>query len=406
MGQSGRINIDLMKDYNKKLVLKTIQRDGPISRVDIANSINLSRPSVSEIVAQLIDEGWIQELVAETKVRGRTPRPLEVNPHKKLIIGVEIGAYATKIIICNLKAEILKRSEIAVNTSKDPCEVIKNIASLVTSMSNHYVGLGKEVIGLGVGMHGLVDSTKGVGLYAPNLGWKNVDIKGIFEDLTKLPVEVENDCNSSALAEVWFGHGRDEDNFISVLMDYGIGASVINNGTMFKGVHHVSGQIGHITIDPDGPRCTCGNYGCLEILTSEPAILKGIKRRLKLGERSSLTEREEDIDKITIEDFYQAVHQGDPLAVDVAKQAGRNFGLGFTILINLFGPRFIVIGGGLVKIAPVLLPIIKEVISLKAMGDEAKQTPIFTSLLGEDLYAVGAASLIVEKEFSLPTLSI
>lgn len=404
MNQSSRINIDLMKDFNKKLVLRTIQRETLLSRADIASIIELSRPSVSEIVTQLIDEGWVDESVPSKKVRGRTPRPLQINPTNKLIIGIEIGAYTIKMVVCNFRAEVIDSYEVTINSLMEPEEVIKTIATRVNQFKKDFACINKEIVGVGIGMHGLVDSHAGIGLYAPKLGWENVHLKSTFEELTGLPVEVENDCNSSALAEMWFGHGKDENNFISIILDYGIGASIINQGKIFKGAHHVSGQIGHITVDPDGPKCSCGNYGCLENLTSEPAILKTVKRKLKFGEKSTLSENNKDIDSITIDDFYNAVEANDSFAVGIAENVARLLGLGFVVLINLFGPRFIVVGGGLAKIASYLIPTIKEVILFKALGDKAKNTPIFQSVLGENLYTIGAASLIVEKEFSLPTL--
>ena len=114
------------------------------------------------------------------------------------------------------------------------------------------------------------------------------------------------------------------------------GASIINNGSIFKGTHHVTGQIGHVTIDPDGPLCSCGNYGCLETFTSETAILKMLKRKLKLGESNVFSMQNINIDDLNIDDFYNAVNKGDELCIDIAKEVGRNLGLGFTILINLF----------------------------------------------------------------------
>lgn len=402
MKQSSRINVNLMKDYNKQLVLRTIQKHGPISRVEIANRIDLSRPSVSEIVSILIEEHWIEEKSSEIKVRGRQPIPLDINKEKKVIIGLEIGAYSTKVIVSNLKAEILNEIVIEMDVHKNPNEMIEYLGKQINIITETYETKQIEILGIGVGMHGLVDTEKGENIFAPNLGWRNVQIKSILENITQLKVIIDNDCNSAAVAEMWFGQGKDESNFISVIVDYGVGASIINNGAIFKGSHHVTGQIGHITIDPDGPLCSCGNYGCLETLTSETAILKKVKRKLKIGEKSNILNQKDKLEDLTIDDFYNAVNNGDEFCINIAQEVARNLGLGFTILINLFGPRFIVLGGSLTKISDALIPIIKEVIQLKVMGEAAKQTPIITSALGNDLYTIGAASLIVEDIFSLP----
>lgn len=402
MKQSSRININLMKDYNKQLVLRTIQKYGPISRVEIANRIDLSRPSVSEIVSILIDEQWIEEKAMERKVRGRQPIPLDINKEKKVMFGLEIGAYRTSIIVSNLRAEILFEKQIEMDLQKDPNDMIVYLGQEIRLIAEEYSAQQIEVLGIGVGMHGLVDTQNGTNIFAPNLGWRNIEIKSILESETDLMVLIDNDCNSAALAEMWFGQGKEETNFISVIVDYGVGASIINNGSILRGNHHITGQIGHVTIEPDGPLCSCGNYGCLETLTSETAILKMIKRQLKIGRKSQILNIQSEIDDLSIEDFYEAVNQGDELCVQIAKEVGRNLGLGFAILINLFGPKFIVLGGSLTKISHILLPEIKTIIRLKVMGEDAKETPIVTSALGNDLYTIGAASLIVEEIFSLP----
>lgn len=403
MKQSSRINVNLMKDYNKQLVLRTIQKYGPISRAEIANRIELSKPSVSEIVSILIEEEWINEKVPKVKVRGRQPIPLEINKHKKLIIGLEIGAYSNKIVVTNLKANILE--EIEISHEKNPIHIIEDLGSRINQIVSQYKQSNIDVLGIGVGMHGLVDTDTGKNIFAPNLGWRNVEIKSILEKLTGLQVLVDNDCNSSALAEMWFGQGKDENNFITVLVDYGVGASVINEGKIFKGSHYVTGQIGHVTIDSDGALCSCGNYGCLETKTSETAILRSVKRNLKLGGMSTLQTLYSDIDNITIDDFYEAVNAGDELSLSIARDVARNLGAGFSILINLFGPKFIILGGSLTKISDVILPIISDVIQLKVLGEDAKETPIKSSVLGGNLYTIGAASLIVEDIFTLPKLN-
>jgi glucokinase-like ROK family protein len=398
--KSSKINIELMKDYNKKSVLKIIQNRGPISRAEIANMIDLSRPSVSGIVSQLMDEGWIRELTTEKNERGRKPRPLEIDPNSKFAIGVEIGAFKVRVIVCNLHAIIVESESFSMNQESSAMDVLDKICRIVNEKKRLYQGENKQVIGIGIGMHGAVDPIKGVALFAPNLGWKNMDLKDYIEKNTELLTIIENDCNSSALGELWFGHGLGEDKFITVLVDYGIGSSIINDGKIYRGVHHIAGQIGHITVDEDGPKCTCGNYGCLEVMASEPAIIKQLKKRIRLGERSILTQNTDDMSKIEIKDIYTAAKNGDKLSQDVIERAGRYLGLGFANLINLFDPKFLIIGGGIVEVADIVVPIIKDIIRIKVMGDEAKEIPILVSSFGQNLYSIGAATLVIEKEIN------
>lgn len=396
--KSPKMNIELMKQFNKNSVLRIIRRNGPISRVQIANNMNLSRPSVSEIVSELMNEGWIRELSGTKQGRGRTPIPLVINPSGRSVIGIEIGSSQITIVLCNLNAEIMWKKTLPIKQDDLPVEVLDNVCSYIKHMIFQYQIPNNQLLGIGVAMHGIVDPQRGLSVFAPHLGWRNIPIKQHIESKLGCLVVVENDCNSSSLGELWFGCGQGEKNFITVLVDYGIGSSIITDGRIFHGVHHTAGQIGHITVDEDGPLCSCGNYGCLEMLSSEPAILRQVIKRLRVGETSVLNDwLEGEVDDLQIQDVYKAVHLGDPLAQDVLIKAGRSLGIGFANLINLFNPSFLILGGGIIEVADFILPYILEMIQKKVLGVEAKNTPVIVSELRENIYPVGAATLVMEK---------
>jgi len=149
----------------------------------------------------------------------------------------------------------------------------------------------EKIAGIGVALHGLVDSDRGISIYAPNLGWKNVRLREIISDELKTEVYVENDVRAMAMGEKWYGAAKGVDNFVAVRVGDGIGASVVMDGRLYTGVTHSSGEIGHTTVDINGPRCGCGNYGCLEAMASERAICDIVAKRLKMGRGELYRER-------------------------------------------------------------------------------------------------------------------
>ncbi|SFJ17862.1 ROK family transcriptional regulator [Thermoflavimicrobium dichotomicum] len=395
--QSKKMNIELMRRFNTVSVLKAIHRYGPIARADIGNLLNLSRPSVSEIVSNLIQEGWVREREAEKGGRGRRPIPLEINPYGKYVIGVQLGAFQVIVVICNLRAEILAERCFPVLQEQEPEQILSMTCQLIHQMIEQLSLSKEQLLGIGVAMHGIVDAKTGVSIFAPNLGWRNVPIRDYIQHHTGMLTIVETDCNSSALGEMWFGLGQGLSHFITVLADYGIGSGIVFDGKIYRGIHHTEGQIGHITVDEDGPRCACGNYGCLEAVASETAIVRQVKKRLRMGEDSLLLELVEDVNQLTIQQIYQAAILGDDLVRDILLQAGRYLGIGFTTLINLFNPPLLILGGGLAQVADLILPSIREMIQKRALGEEAKKTPVVPSRFRSKLYPIGAATLIIAR---------
>lgn len=399
---SQKMNIELMKQFNTASVLRIIRFEGPISRAEIADKMDLSRPSVSEIVSELLTNGWIRETAINKGGRGRPSVPLEIYPNGRYAIGVELGAYHVTVVLCNLRADILRRETIAVNSDSTPDVVLESICVTIEKNIEGYQLNRDKLLGVGVAMHGVVDPRQGVSIFAPILGWRNVAIREYLETRLKLTTVVENDCNSSALGEQRFGNGRGE-NFITLLVDYGIGSGIITEGRIFRGVHNIEGQIGHITVDEDGPQCACGNYGCLEVMASEPAIVRQAQKRLRRGEKSIMGE---DVElqggNLSIADVYRAARMDDSLAVDILSKAGRYLGIGIANLINLFDPEFLILGGGIREATDIVIPSIQEITQRKVLGDSAKRTPIIASKLGANLYPVGAVALILERAFEAP----
>ncbi|WP_347862288.1 ROK family protein [Salimicrobium sp. PL1-032A] len=249
-------------------------------------------------------------------------------------------------------------------------------------------------------MHGIVDPVSGMSLYAPAFHLRNIPIKETLEETFQLMVKVENDARAMTLGEYWFGHGNDTDDVVGINVGNGIGAGIMVKGKMFHGYHNLAGELGHMTIDLSGPKCTCGNYGCLQALSAGPAIAERARKELKMGKTSKLQELTGgDLERIDGALVYEAALAGDELSIELLRQTGRYLGIGLTNLIHTINPARMIIGGGVSKSGTFLLEGIEETIRTRALTEKAKETSIVLSKLGDHASAIGACVLVLEEFF-------
>ncbi|HEX7066383.1 MAG TPA: ROK family transcriptional regulator [Bacillales bacterium] len=397
-------SFQLMKSLNRSLVLNTIRKEGPISRADVAKMTKLTPPTVSNIVKELLDSGIIIEKNQGVSRGGRKPTMLVINAGNFYVIGLDVGPKDIKVIITDLNANIVDEFQ------KDIPKKISNkgLLALIKESIHRLLETSRvdphKMLGVGVGMHGMVDVEKGVSLFAPNLQLRDIPIKKSLEEEFKMIVKVENDARAMALGEVWFGNGSGAESAVCVNVGRGIGAGIIINGKLFHGEHFIGGEIGHMTIDIDGPKCSCGNYGCLQALAAGPVIADRAARELAMGRESLLTELVEgDLESITGEWVHKAAEKGDQLSKEILSEAGRYLGIGLTNLIHTVNPDRIVIGGGVAKSGDYILKSVKATIAQRALTNEAKRTSIHLSKLGEQATAIGAVSLLLVELFSTRT---
>jgi len=206
---------------------------------------------------------------------------------------------------------------------------------------------GAEIMGIGVGAPGPLDTKSGVVLLTPNLGWVNLPLRQIIHDRLKLPAVLDNDANCAVLGEWWMGAARGTRNAIGITIGTGIGGGLIIDGQLFHGASDCAGEIGHITIDTEGRRCKCGNYGCLEAYASGPNIALRAVEEIKAGAESRLaTYVGGDLRQVTAQTVYQAAHDGDDLALEVVNDTAKFLGTGIANLLNIFNPEVVVVCGG------------------------------------------------------------
>jgi glucokinase len=206
---------------------------------------------------------------------------------------------------------------------------------------------GAEIIGIGVGAPGPLDTKSGIVLLTPNLGWVNLPLRQIIHDRLALPAALDNDANCAVLGEWWMGAARGTRTAIGITIGTGIGGGLIIDGKLFHGASDCAGEIGHTTIDTEGRRCKCGNYGCLEAYASGPNIALRACEEIKAGAVSRLSQYVNgDLKQITAQTVYQAAHDGDDLALEVVNDTAKFLGAGIANLVNIFNPEVVVVCGG------------------------------------------------------------
>lgn len=318
---------------------------------------------------------------------------------EKLIIGVDLGGTQIRAALADEEGRILRRTS-CLTLAKERLEpVIGRIEGAI------YEVMGStdrgQVQGIGVVAPGPLDPWKGIIMDAPNLpGWKNVPLKDLMGEEFGLPVFVGNDANLAALAEQRFGAGQGVADLIYITVSTGIGGGIIAHNRLLLGAQGFAAEVGHQTIEAHGPRCNCGNIGCLEALAAGPAIARRARELIKDGTETAITELVGgDLDRITAKEVNQAAQAGDPMAIEIFRQAGFYIGIGVVNLLHILNPSLIVIGGSVAKAGDLLFEPIRATVRERAMGSYYwENTPILPATLGDDVGLLGAVALVLLQE--------
>ena len=252
-----------------------------------------------------------------------------------------------------------------------------------------------DIVGIGASLASPTDPETGTMHGPPNLpGWHGFSPKKALEDRFLLPVAAANDATLAALAEQRYGAGRGHRHVIYMTVSTGIGGGIVIDGKLYTGSRGFAGEIGHVTVDRGGPRCNCGNTGCLEVMASGTAVARMARERLAGGESSVLVERSEgDLDRVDARMVAQAAREGDRLAVAVMSEASANLGIGIVGILHTFDPDVIVIGGGMTENFDIMLPVIRQEVGRRVMSHFGGDERLVMSELGDDVSLVGAAAL-------------
>ena len=388
------------RDINRRIVLNLIRSHQPISRADLARHSGLQRSTVSVITEQLINERWVTEGAIGHVVRGRRPRFLHLNKERAGIIGINIRPTHTVLALADLDAHFVAQQ--ALPTSRDPEQFVTELGSRIRNMTRMRSEVSYE--GIGVSLPGRVDLGSQRLVFAPNLGWRQFDLKTPLEQITGLPVELENAANACALAEVWFGrHTEGVSNLIAVTVSEGIGTGLILNQQLVRGSTGLAGEFGHTTVVDDGIECRCGNRGCWEVYASNTAAVRYYYSQSASNGRNDKSSAKVMGPELAFDDIVRLAKQHDPKAVESINKMAHYLGVGISLLITGLAPDVIVVIGEVTRVWNQVGAVINQVIR------ERSRTHAVTRIVPTDPAIQprlqGTIALVLQKHFGAPSVA-
>jgi glucokinase-like ROK family protein len=390
-------NQEKVRKVNKSIILNMLRLHAPISRAQVANLTGLNRGTVSNIVNVLIEEGLVFEDEQKGSGIGRPAISLGLRPDGGAVIGVEIGVDFITVLLTNFVAE--KIWDIHIQT--DPSQSQTSIISQAEQLMDQALFVASEQhlrpLGIGIGLPGLVNVHQGNLIMAPNLHWRNVPLRLMWNQRFHLPIFIENEANLAALGEYYFGIAQNVDNFIYLSAGIGLGGGIMMGGKIFRGGNGYAGEIGHIQRDPAGEQCGCGRIGCWETQVGPRAVLHRVKNELQSCSDSSLLEAcSGNVDNLTFEMVIKFALEGDTLCRRAIEAVAVHLGMGIADMVHIFNPELVLIGGAFIQAKDILQPIIEKTIFSSVLPPCADGLRIAFSESSADDCVLGAIAIVLD----------
>lgn len=385
----------LMKEINISSVVAAIREHEPISRVELARLTGLGKSTVTTVVRQLLRGGFVEEVGSAESSGGRRPILIRLNPRAKMVVGLKLAPTQVTAGLVTLTGDIVRETHVPLPVAND--RIVDALENAVRGVVDA-AGLSLEseqILGIGVALPGIVDPVYGTSVSSYFLGWHNVPLKALLERRTGLPVNVDNDANAMALAEALYGAGKGYRHIIGVTVGIGIGAGILIDGHVYRGLHNGAGEIGHLTVDEQGFLCNCGKQGCLEAMAGDAAIVRLAQQFAPQGDLLP--------GYSTREGVIALAEQGDRAAIQAIETAGRLLGTALANLVNTVNPEVIVIGGeAALQAGELLLAPVRDQIKRRAFSVMADGLAVLPSALGESAWLVGAGATVLQDVFQTP----
>ena len=355
-----------LKRGNRMALIRQLRVQPGQSRVDLAHALGLTKSTVSALVRELIDEGWLEEReVIATGDLGRRPTPLFVDPTRLLLLGTQVGIGHVRVVLTSLTGELLQARSAGYDTSLDVEACILELTRTMLAVAAR-CGKAQRIIGIGVGLPGGVDQARDQLVFAPHVHWHQVPFGALLREalhdtpLSGVPVFMQNDADVAALGETEFNPSPVADPLLLVLVGEGVGAGLVVGGRLLTGARGLAGEVGHMVLQIDGPRCSCGRRGCAEALIGNRALLQ---------------------------------QDGDARPPPDLAKAGHYLGVLLQNLAVAYDPACIVLGGSAAALGDALLAPVRATLQQYAEAADLPEPTLRLSRFGADAIAIGAAAL-------------
>lgn len=382
------------REVNRQIVLNLVREHQPISRAEIARRMRVGRGVISVLVQELLDEGVVYEGDKGEAPRGRKPQFLYVRTRDRMVVAVDVRLTQTRVLLSDFGGRQLALETLA--TQFSPEQMVEALGSRIQQLLRAH-GADGVCEGIGMVVPGMVDRRTGRVLHAPQLGWRDVDVRDALAHRTGLPVHIENAPIACALSRMWRhpGEAGGGDNFAYVTISDGVGVGIVVNGEVVRGRGNTAGEFGHIPIALDGPPCRCGSRGCWEVYASNPATLDRFRREVHPARAAEIT---------SMAELIAAARAGEPEARDAVLQAGRFVGIGTAMVINALNPSTIFVGGELTGAWELVEAPLLQAIRERSLTDRAARTPVIPDDHPHPRLR-GAAALLVAPDFAAPRVA-
>ena len=385
------------KLHNSRLVLRTIYRQGEISRVDVARQTGLTRTTVSEVVGRFIQEGLVVETGVSQSRGGKPAILLRLDDDARHLVGIDLANSAFRGAVVNLRGKIVQRISLPIQERDGEAAL-----GLVFTLIDQLLKLtDRPILGIGIGTPGLMDPVQRVVRYAVNLDWYDLPLGDLLEERYSLPIHIANDSQAAALAEYTFGKQAQVNNLVVIKAGRGVGAGIVLNGELFYGDRHSAGEIGHLRMLAGGERCRCGNTGCLETLVSTRTLLRQARAMAAQEPASYLNRLVSSPDEIDGDAVFKAYQAGDPFVQALIAEAGDYLGIAAAQLAGALNVEQIILSGRLARYGEGVIAPMQKRISQDILPALAGHTRVALSALGDDVVILGAAGLILRNEVGL-----
>jgi N-acetylglucosamine repressor len=385
------------KSTLKLLILKELYQNGCKSIPELSKIIHMSTPTITRAIDELIESGFLAEEGIGSSSGGRRPNLYGLNPPARYVLGVDVGRHSIRLGLFNFSNQPV----VDIKVIPEGLEVSKDFIQSLKGAVNTFIdesGIDKtRLMGIGIALPGLIDLHTGIS-YSYLQDEKPATIQ--FENIFDYPVFVENDTKVMALGERAFGLAQGKQNVLCLNIGSGIGLGMILNGKLYKGNSGFSGEFGHIQVAPEGKLCYCGKIGCLETLASGTTMIKRARKEISEGAITAIHSMVGgDLNQISIETVLTAAQHGDQFAIGLLAGIGEHLGRGIAVLIHLFNPELIIIGGELTRAENYIVDPIQQNLNKFTIAKIRRDAQILTSGLGQNAGLMGTVALVMNKVF-------
>ncbi|AQG80730.1 ROK family transcriptional regulator [Spirosoma montaniterrae] len=387
------------KNQKVRKALLHLYQEGPCTLAKLAEVLHTSIPSATNIIDQLVAEGWVNTFGTVSGNNGRRPVLFSLNPVGHYVLVVDGNTHGTRLSVVNLAREVIvERSDDTV--LEDSPDFSNFLVSFVTDTLAQSGIAKSDIIGIGLSLPGLIDSRNGLNLSYPNLGEAGQSLTAWLERQWELPVFMLNDTKATVLGEHRFGSGQGKQHVLAINIDWGVGLGIISNGEVFQGASGFAGELGHIQADPDGELCYCGKIGCLDTLTSASSLVRRVQQGVMAGKATKLAMYSHDPGQITINHVVEAASQGDAFTIDLLHETGYRLGKGLAIAITLFNPEIIIVDGVLAEASLFITNSIQQAINKYCLSGFRNDLTLEVTKLDGAAKWLGTHAYVIENLFA------